>query len=158
MVEEAEVGGTNLTRTWTVPGYRFVSVSAMSLVAALFLWQALHGIPYAYVPGGLAALLAVRGSRGRVRLTPSHLEIRSWAWSSRVPIHRIQGVGILPYSGVWAKGGAIFFLDELALKMDDREVRRVPPIVGPSRGGKVEKVAHELAEGIGVGSLDLLKD
>jgi hypothetical protein len=50
------------------------------------------------------------------------------------------------YSGAWASGGAIFWLDQLAVMRTNKSLVVASGLVGLRRGksGKVEQIAHDL--------------
>lgn len=132
---------------------------SVALVGLLFLYQAAGGIRAAYAVSVPFLLLAGRGLLASVALTPADIIVRSWLRTYRIPRSSIKAVGLVPYSGAWAKGGIVPWLDELALLQFPHQIRDLPPIVGWSRrGGPAERIGVDLAAQLGVPFIDILAE
>jgi hypothetical protein len=57
---------------------------------------------------------------------------------------------------MWAKGGMIFWLDQVAILSDNNRLRSVTPIVGLVRTGTADRVARALAAELDVPYADIL--
>lgn len=66
-------------------------------------------------------------------MTEHDLVVWSWFNKRRLPYNNLEIAQAIPYSGAWARGGTLFFLEELSLEQKDGSRVLVSAIVGKRR-------------------------
>jgi hypothetical protein len=131
-------------------GYRAFCSGLFAGFGVLFAWQSAHRVvfaPYLFV---MCLILVIRALRLAVVVTADEIVIRSWVRRRRVATADVIGVVAVPYSGMWARGGSLFWLEELQLLQRDASEVLVPSIIGLRRGphGTVQTIVARLNNGL----------
>ena len=93
----------------------------------------------------LPVVLAIRGVFTGVVVADSHVVLRGWLRTRRVPRSQVLGVTTMKYSGVWNRGSASRIFRMLAIKTVDRTIE-VPAVA--ARKAKAERLASALEKAL----------
>jgi hypothetical protein len=112
----------------------------------LFLLQAANGFGLGWVFSAACVAFVLRAYLLGVVLEEDTVRVRSWLYTRRIPLAEVAAFEVVPYSGAWARGGSIFWLDQLLIVRVNGTENRIPAIIGLRRGkaGIVESIARQL--------------
>lgn len=138
--------------TYRVTGYRVFCAVVFAAFTTMFLLQATNGFAVGYGLAAIAFCLLVRTIELRVVVTAQHVLVRSWLYNRGIDRASIIRACVVPYRGAWARGGAIFWLEELAFERVNGTSLTVPAIIGLRRrdGGIVQKIVSDFNARTGV--------